>query len=55
VFSEEVLDRVCEEILPREMRRISDYRASAEYRLELSKVLMKKALLLIKERIKGGD
>ncbi len=41
-------------VLESEMQRISDYRAPAEYRLHLSKVLMKRALFLIKDRIMGG-
>ncbi len=53
-FSGGVLDKAFNEVLPREMRRITDYRASAEYRLELSKILSKKALYIIKERIERG-
>ena len=53
-LNEDVIKSVCSEILPKEMKRISDYRASAEYRLELSKVLLKRALLRIKSRIRGG-
>ncbi len=40
-------------VLETEMKRISDYRAPAEYRLDLSKVLLKRALYLIKSRIQG--
>ncbi len=40
-------------VLESEMKRITDYRAPAEYRLDLSKVLLKRALYLIKERIGG--
>ncbi len=41
-------------VLESEMKRISDYRAPAEYRLDLSKVLMKRALLLIRDRLSKG-
>lgn len=41
-------------VLESEMQRISDYRAPAEYRLYLSKILMKKALFLIKDRVMSG-
>jgi len=51
-FSEEVI-RESYRVLESEMKRISDYRAPAEYRLDLSKVLMKRCLYLIKSRIKG--
>ncbi|OYT51436.1 MAG: molybdopterin dehydrogenase [Desulfurococcales archaeon ex4484_204] len=54
-FRSEVISEACSNVLPREMRRIDDYRASAEYRLDLSKVLMKRALLKIKSRIEGGE
>ncbi len=53
-FSNELLSEAVNEVLPKEMKRISDYRASAEYRLELSKVLLKRALNGIKSRIEGG-
>jgi len=53
-LSEDVIEGACTEVLPKEMKRISDYRASAEYRLELSKVLLRRALLRIKSRIRGG-
>jgi len=52
--------KLCEEVvrgsyrvLESEMKRISDYRAPAEYRLDLSKVLMKRCLYLIKSRVMG--
>ncbi len=53
-FSEDVIKEASETILPNEMRRITDYRASSEYRVELSKVLLRRALLRTKERIEGG-
>jgi len=51
-FSDEVI-RESYRVLESEMKRISDYRAPAEYRLDLSKVLMKRCLYIIKSRIKG--
>lgn len=54
-FSDELIKQALNDVLPKEMKRISDYRASAEYRLELSKVLLRRALLKIRLRIKGGD
>ncbi|RLG78625.1 MAG: molybdopterin dehydrogenase [Thermoprotei archaeon] len=53
-FSEELIREAYTRVLPTEMRRISDYRASAEYRLDLSKILMKRVLLKIRERV-GGE
>jgi len=53
-LSEDVVKEASESILPNEMRRITDYRSSAEYRVELSKVLLKRALFKTKERILGG-
>lgn len=52
-FSMETLRTAYEEILPKEMVRKSDFRASAEYRLHLSKVLMKRALTLCRKRLSG--
>ncbi|MEO3992707.1 MAG: FAD binding domain-containing protein [Desulfurococcaceae archaeon TW002] len=52
-LSEENIDRAVYEVLPKEMRRISDYRASAEYRIHLSQVLLKRALLEVGRRIRG--
>ena len=51
-LSDEVI-RESYRVLESEMRRISDYRAPAEYRIDLSKVLMKRCLYLIKSRIMG--
>lgn len=52
-LSERNVDRVVREVLPKEMGRISDYRASAEYRLYLSQVLLKRALLEVGRRVRG--
>ncbi|HDN75985.1 MAG TPA: hypothetical protein ENG05_02525 [Acidilobales archaeon] len=51
-FSIDKISRVIDEVLPKEMSRITDYRATAEYRLYLSKVLLKRVLQKIKERIR---
>ncbi|MCD6428248.1 MAG: FAD binding domain-containing protein [Desulfurococcales archaeon] len=53
-LSGDIIRDACSKVLPKEMKRISDYRASAEYRLDLSKVLLKRALLKIKSRVGGG-
>ena len=53
-FSLEVLRQAYNEVLPTEMFRKSDFRASGEYRMDLSKVLMKRVLLKAKSRIEGG-
>ncbi len=53
-FSLDVIKQAYNEVLPMEMKRKSDYRASAEYRLDMSKVMMKRALLKAKSRIEGG-
>jgi len=53
VFTDEVIEEAMNRILPQEMKRKSDFRATAEYRLHLSKILMKRALYLAKARILG--
>ncbi len=53
--NESDISEVIEEYLPKEMRRKSDYRASAEFRLHISKVLARRAILLSYTRIKGGE
>ena len=53
-FSLEVIRQAYNEVLPTEMVRKSDFRASGEYRMDLSKVLMKRVLLKAKSRIEGG-
>lgn len=53
-FSEQVLNDAIENVLFKEMVRISDYRASSDYRLYLSGVLLKRSLLKVKERIEKG-
>jgi len=52
-LSEDNISRAVYEVLPSEMRRISDYRASAEYRLYISQVLLKRALLEVSKRVRG--
>lgn len=53
-LSEDNINRAIYEVLPKEMSRINDYRASAEYRIYLSQVLLKRALLEVGRRI-GGE
>lgn len=53
----ELSDDVIEEatkVLESEMRRVSDWWTSAWYRLEMSKVVLKRNLLTAKKRIEGG-
>ncbi|MCS7127964.1 MAG: FAD binding domain-containing protein [Sulfolobales archaeon] len=50
-FSEDTIAE-SSKVLELEMTRLSDYRAPAEYRLSLSKTLLKKCLLLVSQRIK---
>ena len=52
-FSEELLRKASEEILPQEMVRVSDWWTNAEYRLEMSKVVLRRNLLRTYKRIKG--
>ena len=51
-FSDDTISIAVNEVLPKEMSRISDYRASAEYRLYLSKVFLRRALFKIRDRIR---
>lgn len=53
-FSIEEINKVSEEILPREIVRVSDWWTTAEYRLEMSKVVLRRNLIRSYERIKGG-
>ncbi|MCI4461444.1 MAG: FAD binding domain-containing protein [Thermogladius sp.] len=52
-FSSEVVEEAAEKILPSEMTRVTDWWATAEYRLEMSKVSLKRGLKLAYERIRG--
>ncbi|MEM0377792.1 MAG: xanthine dehydrogenase family protein subunit M [Thermosphaera sp.] len=53
-FSEEIIEKASEEVLPASMKRISDWWTSAEYRLDMSKVSLKRGLLRSKTRIERG-
>jgi carbon-monoxide dehydrogenase medium subunit len=53
-FSEELIREAAEEVLPKEMKRISDWWTTAEYRLDMSKVVLRRNLLRTYERIRGG-
>lgn len=52
-FSSEVVEEAAEKILPSEMTRVTDWWTTAEYRLEMSKVSLKRGLKLAYERIRG--
>lgn len=52
VFSEELLREASESVLPKEMVRYTGRRASAEYRLHLSKVILRRILTKTYERVK---
>jgi len=54
LFSQELVDKVVEEILPREMKRVSDWWTTGEYRLEMSKVVLRRNLYKTRERVYGG-
>ena len=51
-FCEEVLMEASESVLPKEMVRYTGRRASAEYRLHLSKVILRRILAKTYERVK---
>jgi xanthine dehydrogenase iron-sulfur cluster and FAD-binding subunit A len=51
-FSEELLREASDTVLPKEMVRYTGRRASAEYRLHLSKVILRRALTKTYERLK---
>jgi len=50
-FNEEVIKAANNNVLVKEMKRKTDFRASGEYRLHLSKVLLKRVLFLCKNRL----
>lgn len=52
-FSKELIERAAEEVLPTEMGRVSDWWTTAEYRMDMSKVVLKRNLLRAYKRIKG--
>ncbi len=52
-FSLELLEEASEKILPSEMERISDWWTTAEYRMDMSKVVLRRNLLRAAERIRG--
>ena len=53
-FTAELVEEAAEKILPGEMRRITDWWTTDEYRLEMSKVALKRALYKCYERISRG-
>ncbi|MCE4618058.1 MAG: FAD binding domain-containing protein [Desulfurococcales archaeon] len=52
-LSEEVVEEAAEEILPSEMERVSDWWTTAEYRLDMSKVVLKRNIFRAARRIRG--
>ncbi len=52
-LSKEVVEEAAEEILPREMERVSDWWTTAEYRLDMSKVVLKRNIFRAARRIRG--
>jgi len=52
-LSEEVVEEAAEKILPSEMERVSDWWTTAEYRLDMSKVILKRNIFRAARRIRG--
>ncbi len=52
-LSEEVVEEAADEILPSEMERVSDWRTTAEYRLDMSKIVLKRNIFRAARRIRG--
>ncbi|MGB9827197.1 MAG: FAD binding domain-containing protein [Thermosphaera sp.] len=53
-FSEDLIEKAAEEVLPTYMERITDWWTTAEYRLDMSKVALRRGLLKCKTRIEKG-
>lgn len=52
-LSEEVVEEAADEILPSEMERVSDWWTRAEYRLDMSKIVLKRNIFRAARRIRG--
>ncbi|WP_434731591.1 FAD binding domain-containing protein [Thermogladius sp. KZ2Tp1] len=52
-FTNDLLEEAAEKVLPSEMSRVTDWWTTADYRLEMSKVSLKRGLKLAYERVKG--
>ena len=50
-LSEELIERVAEDLLPRIIKKYTDWWTTAEYRLEMSKVTVKRTLLTVGKRL----
>jgi carbon-monoxide dehydrogenase medium subunit len=50
-LSEELIERVVEDLLPRIIKKYTDWWTTAEYRLEMSKVTVKRTLLTVGKRL----
>jgi carbon-monoxide dehydrogenase medium subunit len=53
-FTDEVLFEASERVLSGEMERVTDWWTTGEYRLDMSKVALRRGLYKCYERIKGG-
>lgn len=53
-FSEEIIVEAAEKVLPTEMKRVTDWWTNAEYRLDMSKIVLKRNLLRCAKRIREG-
>lgn len=53
-YSEELVEAAANDILPKVMERLTDWRATSEYRMEMSKVALKRCLHLTKSRVESG-
>ncbi len=53
-FSQDLIEKATEEVLPMYMERITDWWTTAEYRLDMSKIALRRGLLKCKTRIEKG-
>ncbi len=53
-LSGELLEEAAEKVLPTEMVRITDWWTTAEYRMDMSKVVLRRSILKAAERIRRG-
>lgn len=53
-LDEKVVEEAVNEILPKTMHRVTDWWTTAEYRLEMSKLALRRGIFTVKERIEKG-
>lgn len=53
-YTEELVETAANKVLPRIMERVTDWWTTSEYRLEMSKVALKRGLRIVKSRIESG-